>query len=190
MTTTPRNGFTLHTKDSAPEAAKPAMDKVERGYGFIPNFFGVVSESPAAAEGYLTLNQLFAAKTALSGNEQQVVLLTISQHNHCNYCVAAHTASAEHAGLDAATISAIRDGRHPPDAKLDALATFTRQLIDKHGWVSDDDVQTFLDAGYTRQHVLDVVLGLAMKTLSNFTNHMAETPVDEPLKDKALESAS
>jgi uncharacterized peroxidase-related enzyme len=186
----PKNGFQLHTKDTAPADSKPLMEKVEQGYGFVPNFFGVISESPAAAEAYMTLNQIFTGKSSLSAADVQVVLLTISQHNKCNYCVAAHTASAERTGLDAGTVQALREGGNLPDAKQDALATFTRKLIDKNGWVSEDDVKTFLDAGYTRQNLLDVILGLSMKTLSNYVNHIAETPVDGPLADKALDKAS
>jgi len=86
---TPKNGFPLHTKESAPEASKPLLEQVEKGFGFVPNIFGVMSESPAATEAYLTLNKMVQEKTSLSPVEQQVALLAISERNGCDYCVAA-----------------------------------------------------------------------------------------------------
>ena len=190
MTTTPKNGFTIHDKHSAPEASKPTLEKVEQGFGFIPNILGVAAESPAALESYATLNGLLKEKSAFSADEAEVLLLAISAHNNCGYCVAAHSGNAERAGADAGVIQAIRDGKDLPDAKLNALATFARTLIDKKGFAEESDVQAFLDAGYTRRHVLDVITALAMKTISNYTNHLAETPLDKPLQAKAWDKAA
>lgn len=188
--TTAKNGFTIHDKQSAPEASKPTLDKVEQGFGFVPNVLGVIAESPAALDAYATLNGLLKEKSAFSAAEVEVLLLTISVHNNCGYCVAAHSGNAERSGADADVIEAIRNGSEVPDAKLNALATFARTLIDKKGFAEESDIKAFLDAGYTRQHLLDTIAALAMKTISNYTNHIAETPLDKPLQAKAWDKAA
>jgi uncharacterized peroxidase-related enzyme len=188
--TQPKNGFRIHDKSSAPEASTAILEKVEKGFGFIPNVLGVTAESPAALEAYVTLNQILQTKTALSPEEQQVVLLAVSRHNGCGYCVAAHTASSERTGLDAGVIQALREDRNLPDPSLDAVATLCRTFIDKKGWLDESDIQAFLDAGHTRQKLLDVIVGLSMKTISNYINHIADTPLDTPLQPKALDKAS
>lgn len=182
-------GFTVHDKQSAPEDARPLLDKVEQGFGFVPNIMGVGAEAPAWVEAYLSLGDILG-RSSLSKEEQQVVLLSVSTQNRCDYCVAAHTASGERAGVAAEVIEAIRAGTEVPDAKLEALRRFTQAIVDKRGWVSEADVQGFLDAGFTRAQVLEVLVGVSMKTLSNYLNHMAETPLDEPLKAKAPNKAA
>ena len=190
LTTTHKNGFQIHDQQSAPAGSQDTLGQVEQGFGFVPNVLGVMAESPAALRGYATLNGLLEQQSAFTGEELQVLLLTISVHNACGYCVAAHTGNAERAGVRSEVIEAVRAQTSLPDAKLEALASFARTLIDQRGWASEADVQAFLDAGYTRQHLLDTVTALAMKTLSNFTNHLADTPLDGPLQGKAWERAA
>jgi uncharacterized peroxidase-related enzyme len=190
MTMTNKNGFQVRDKQSAPAGSQETLGQVEQGFGFIPNVLGVMAESPAALQGYTTLNGLLEQQSGFTAEELQVLLLAISTHNGCGYCVAAHTGNAERAGARSEAIQALRDGGTPQDPKLAALVQFARTLIDKQGWASEADVQAFLDAGFTRQHVLDTVTALAMKTLSNFTNHLADTPLDGPLQAKAWERAA
>jgi uncharacterized peroxidase-related enzyme len=190
MTSTTKNGFPIHDKQSAPEASQDTLGQIEQGFGFIPNVLGVMAESPAALQGYATLNGLLEQQSAFTAEEVQVLLLAISAHNRCGYCVAAHTGNAERAGAREEVVQALRAGDTPKDERLAALVTFARTLIDKQGWASEQDVQAFLDAGFTRQHLLDTVTAVAMKTLSNFTNHIADTPLDEPLQNKAWGEAA
>ena len=187
--TTAKHGFPLHEKADAPDASKPLLDKVEQGFGFVPNIFKVFAESPAATEAYMTLNDILRNKTAFSAQEQEVLLLEISAYNGCGYCVAAHTGSAERSKLDPGVIEALRSRKPLPDAKLNALATFASTLLEKRGWVDDEDVQAFLSAGYSQRHVLDTIVAMSMKTLSNYANHIADTPLDDALKPKALDAA-
>ena len=187
--TQPKNGFQLVEKQDAPEASKPLLDQVEQGFGFLPNIFKVFAPSPAATQAYLSLNDAVRNKSALSAVEQEVAMLAISAKNGCGYCVAAHTGGAERSNVDPAVVEALRANRPLPDAKLNALATFAQTMIEKKGWADEADVKAFLDAGYTHQHVLDIVTALAMKTISNYANHLADTPLDEPLKAKALQAA-
>jgi uncharacterized peroxidase-related enzyme len=189
MTTTAR-GFPMHEKTEAPADSKPMLDQVEQGYGFVPNIFKVFADSPAATQAYLSLNDVVRNKTSFTSQEQETLLLAISAHNGCGYCVAAHTGAAEGAKLDPQVIEALRANTPLPDQKLNALATFAQTVVTKQGWVDDGDIQAFLDAGYSHQHVLETIVAISMKTLSNFVNHMAETPLDDALKPKALDSAA
>ena len=183
--------FEIHTIASAPDHSKGAMEAAERKFGFLPNLIGVLAESPAAVEGYVTLTGILD-KSSLEPAERQLLLLTISAANGCHYCVAAHTMGARAAGLDEAVIEAVRDGNPIPDGRLTALNAFSLTLNEKRGWASDEDVAAFLGAGYTKAQVLNVVLAAALKTLSNYTNHLAGTPLDgalEPARWRIPEAA-
>lgn len=173
--------FKLHDVDSAPEAAKAQLQGIEKAMGFVPNLFAKLAEAPQALEAYNSLNALFQ-KTSLSPVEQQVVLLTVSVENQCHFCVAAHTAGAKKAGMDEAVLQALREQKPLPDARLNALHEFTLAVVRDRGWVGDAAVDRFLETGYTQQQVLEVVLGVAMKTLSNYANHIAGTPLNEQLE--------
>lgn len=168
--------FPIHTPESASQSATPMLQKAHEAFGFVPNLLGVLADSPAALEGYMTLSQLFE-KTSLTADERHVVLLTISIANGCEYCVSAHTAMAKGA-LDDDILTALRDGTSLPDSKLEALKRFTQAVVEKRGWLEESDIRAFLDAGYRRAQILEVVLAVSMKTLSNYANHIAETPLD------------
>ncbi len=169
----------LHTIESAPAESKPLLEKAQKTYGSIPNLLATFAESPALLQAYMDLGALFDQSTAFDATERQVVLLATSFENDCEYCMAAHTAIAAMQGVPSDVVQSVRDGDLIADAKLQALHAFTRVVVKRRGWVTDDDVQAFLDAGYTKRHVLEVILGVGLKTLSNFTNHVATTPLDE-----------
>lgn len=171
--------FEIHTLQSAPEGSRPVLAEVERAYGFIPNLLGVLAESPLAVAAYPQLNQLLQSKSSLTPQEQQVALLTVSHENGCEYCMGAHCSLAAMAQTPPGVIQALREGILPSDARAAALVKFTRTLVKQRGWVDDSVVAEFLAAGFTRAQVLDVLVILALKTLSNYTNHLAGTPLDE-----------
>ncbi len=180
--------FTIHTKDSAPEASKELLGAAQAKYGFVPNLMGELAEAPAALQAYLSVGEAFEA-SSLTPQEQQVVILAVSYLNECAYCMTAHSAVAKMVGLPAGEISALREGQPLSDAKLEALRTFAGVLVDKRGWASDEEVGAFLAAGYNRAQILEVVVGIAFKTLSNFTNHLADTPIDKQFASFAWEPA-
>lgn len=180
----PKNGFEVHNAGTAPERAKPVLEGVQKKYGFIPNLMAVMSESPAAAKAYATLNGVFE-ETAFDPAERQIVLMTANAENGCTYCMAAHSVIAEKQGVPAEVIEALRSEAPQPDAKHEALRKFTLAVLRQRGWVSEEQVDAFLAAGYERRHVLDVIVGLALKTISNYTNHVAETPVDPAFQARA-----
>ena len=181
--------FKTHTLDTAPEKSKPLLDQSLKAFGRIPGLYGVLAEAPKALEAYQTLGALFK-DTSLTTNEQHVVWLTINYENDCGYCVPAHTGLAKLDAVPNDIIEALRNGTPMTDSKLEALRTFTIRVVQKRGWVTDDDVQAFLDAGYTQRHILEVIVGMAHKVISNYTNHIAKTPVDAVFKKFAWEKPS
>ena len=173
--------FTIHTQETAPTASKPSLDKSLKAIGFVPGLYGVLAEAPKALEAYQVLGTLFK-DTSLTTTEQHVVWLTNNYENDCGYCVPAHTGLAKLDAVPDDVIEALRNGTPLADPKLEALRTFTVQVVQNRGWVADDGVQAFLDAGYTRQQILEVILSVAHKVISNYTNHVAKAPVDAVFK--------
>lgn len=170
--------FQLHNSTTAPAASQPILENVAAAYGFTPNLYAVFAESPVALSTYVSILDALKQHAVLSPAEQQVVMLAISAKNRCDYCVAAHTMVGGKSGVSTETISAIRDGRTPSDRRDAALVTFVHGVMSHAGWVPEGERQAFLDAGFTARHLLDILTILAMKTLSNYTNHIAQTPLD------------
>lgn len=171
--------YVFHTPESAPEGAGPALAQSKARLGFVPNLYAGLANAPAALEGYLAVSAAFE-HASLSPAERQVVLLTTSVRNGCTFCVAAHSMIAKKmAGVPQAVVQALRDDRDPPDVRLAALAAFTRAVVDQRGWVKDSPAWAqFLQAGYTPAQALEVVLGVTQKTLSNYANHLLDTPLN------------
>ena len=175
------SNFTVHTPETASDAAQPALSQAKQAFGAIPNLIGVMAEAPAAAEGYLELSRL-AGETSFSPAERHVVWFTINAENGCEYCMAAHTAIAKSEKVDEGVIASAREVGTYADPKLEALRRFTLVALRERGWIPEADLEAFYAAGYGRQQVLEVILLLAHKTLSNYTNHVAGTPLDKPFQ--------
>lgn len=170
--------YTVHTPNSAPAAAREILNGAKKGFGFVPNLLGVMAEAPTLVKAYTTLSRIFE-ETSFSAAERQVVLLAVSYENGCEYCVAAHSVIAGMQKVPGDVVGAIRDGKPIADAKLEALRRFTAAVTRTRGWPSKDDARAFMSAGYAQAQVLEVILGVGIKTLSNYANHVAETPLDE-----------
>lgn len=176
--------FPSHDLDSAPEGSKPLLENSQKAFGRLPGLHKVLAESPQAYEGYQVLHKLFT-ETEFDADELTVVWQSINVEHGCHYCVPAHTGIAKMMKVSDEITEALRNETPLASAKLEALRTFTIQMVRERGNVSDEQMQTFFDAGYGHRAVLDVILGLAQKTMSNYINHVAQTPVDEvfqPLK--------
>lgn len=176
--------FAKHTLETASPDGKAVLEQVNAKYGFIPNLMANMVEAPKTAQAYLALGDLFGA-TSFTATEQQVILLAVSRYNVCDYCVGAHSAIAGLQKVPADVVRAIREDETIDDPKLEALRQFATRVVDQRGWLSDEQVAEFLDAGYGRQQILEVVLGVAMKTISNYTNHFANTELDEAFQATA-----
>ena len=176
--------FSIHNEQTAPEASRPILEGAKAKYGFLPNLLGGLASSPAALEAYVTLSDIFD-KTSLTPAERQVVILATSAENGCEYCVAAHSTVAAMLEVPDDVIEALRDGRPIDDERLEALRKFTETVVKTRGWADEDDVQAFLAAGFDRAQLLEIVLGVAFKTLSNYANHLIATPVDAAFAPRA-----
>ncbi len=177
--------LTILDETTAPAKAKPVLKSVRSKYGFIPNLMGELAASPSALESYTTLASLYG-QSGLTPTEQQVVLLTVSRENNCGYCVAAHSTVSVNTGLDRTILTALREGQAiDTDPRLEALRQFTVSIVRNRGLVERSDIDAFLEAGFTKPNILDVMTGVAMKTMSNYINHIAETELDDAFQAMA-----
>ncbi len=169
--------FQLHDEATAPEASKPLLARSRKAFGMIPGLHAVMAEAPGMLEAYQTVHELFV-NSSFDSDELTVVWQSINVEHACHYCVPAHTGIAKGMKVDDAITAALRDETPLPNAHLEALRTFTLSVVRNRGNVDEGAVQDFLDAGFTRRQVLEVVLGVSQKVMSNYTNHLAKTPVD------------
>jgi uncharacterized peroxidase-related enzyme len=175
------NGFTLHDAATAPEGSAKILNDVQAAWGFVPNLHRVLADSPTALEAYGALWTL-AEKTGLTPQERNIAYLAIIYENECTYCMAGHTNLSKMAKVSDADIAAVREGRPIADAKLEALRRFAALVTRQRGVVGEAEVSAFKAAGYDNRAVLDVLVLAATKLISNYTNHLAQTPNDAFMK--------
>ena len=175
--------LTVNTLETAPEQAKERMEMVQKANGFIPNLIGVLANSPQALEMYQEVGKI-NSRTSLSPEEIEVVQITAAAHNGCDFCVAGHTKIGTlKLKMPESVLNALRARTTIEDnAKYQALAQFTMQLIDKRGKVSDEELAAIKAAGYSEQNILDVVLGVALATLCNYANNVAQNDINPELQ--------
>jgi uncharacterized peroxidase-related enzyme len=168
-------------------AIAAVLVKVKAQTGRIPNMYARMANVPGLLETYLAGSAALREHSGFSPGEQQIVFLAISRTNGCTYCVAVHSGLADMAKVPAEVTDALRAGEPLPDARLDALATFVTTMVDTRGLPSRADVEAFLAAGFQESDILQVVLAIAVKTISNYTNHLFRTPVDEVFAHRSWE---
>jgi len=171
----------IHTIETAPEASKPLLEDSLKGFGMVPGLHAVLAGSPETLEAYKALHGLFQ-NSSFDNDELTVVWQTINVEHECHYCIPAHTAIAHMMKVDAAITEALRNRTALPNEKLQALHETTLSIVRNRGKISDAELDKFYGVGYEEKHVLQIILGLAQKTISNYTNHIANTPIDEPFQ--------
>lgn len=171
----------IHTIESAPEGSKALLEQSLKANGMIPGLHGVLAGAPGILEGYQTLHKLFT-ESSFDKDELTVVWQTINVEHACHYCVPAHTAIAGMMKVDENITKSLRNETTLENTKLEALRTFTLAITRNRGNVSSDELQAFYTAGYEERQVLEIILGLSQKVISNYTNHIANTPVDAPFQ--------
>ncbi len=170
--------FKIHTLDSAPAESKSVLENSKNAYGYIPNLHGVLAEAPGLLQAYANLHELFV-NSSFNNDELTVVWQTINVEHNCHYCVPAHTAIAKAMGVDDAIIDALRNKTTIPSDKLQVLHETTLALTKNRGVLSEAQKEAFFAAGYGQRQLLEIILGLSQKIISNYTNSIAETPVDK-----------
>lgn len=169
--------FKLHTKESAPKESQSLLDNSEKSFGMIPNLHAVMAESPPLLEAYQTLHSLFQ-QTKFDADELTVIWQTINIEHDCHYCVPAHEAIAVMMKIDRDILDALRNRKPMPNEKLQALHITTLALIQNRGRLDESDIDVFFSAGYEQVHLLEIILGISQKVMSNYVNHITQTPVD------------
>lgn len=173
-----------HTQETAPQGSKEWLEKIAGQYGFVPNMMAVLAESPAALDAYMKIYGALSA-ASLSPADQHLVMIAVSAVNGCDYCVPAHSTVAPSVGLAEDVIEALRSGTPIQDEKREALRQFAQKMARQSGQVAKADVDAFLAAGYGTADLLDVIVCLSLKTISNFTNHVSDVPLDEQFAARA-----
>lgn len=170
--------FPVHTIHSAPEAARPSLQALQSAFGMIPNIAATMATSPVLID---CLVGLFGKVHGGNFTERQiqVVLLTDAVANASSWAVAFHSALALQQGIDAADVDAIRAGRLPSDPMLAALSSLARALIDTRGHLDQQNVDRFLQAGFDRAHLLEVIAIVAASTITNYTATITKPPLEE-----------
>jgi AhpD family alkylhydroperoxidase len=169
--------FPIHSLESAPETSKPSLQTLQDVFGTIPNVAGAMSTSPVLIGSLVGLFQKVHGGS-FSEAQIQVLLLTNAVTNSCAWAVAFHTALALKAGVDAADVQAIRDRQNPQSPKSSALSTLARALIEKRGRLEDSDVSRFLQAGFDKTHLLEVIAVVAASTITNYTGNVTRPPLE------------
>jgi uncharacterized peroxidase-related enzyme len=166
--------------EASPAAAQPLLQAVKKQLGVVPNLFRLVGNSPAALEGYLGLNGALA-KGALEAPTRERIALAIAQVNGCGYCLSAHSYLGKNlAKLSDEEIALNRDGGST-DPKADAAVRFALKVVNARGHVSDADIRDVKSAGYSDAQVIEIVTHVALNTLTNYVNEVAQTEIDFPV---------
>jgi uncharacterized peroxidase-related enzyme len=169
----------LQTVASTTGKARDMLETSQRNLGFVPNMYANMVNSPGVLQTYQLGYELFRSEGGFTPAEQEVVFLSISRFNGCTYCMAAHSMIGDKMSkLPADSLAALREGKPLPDARLQALATFSTIMVESRGTPTPAQLAAFKAAGYTDRHALEIVLAIAVKTLSNYTNHVFHTQVD------------
>ena len=175
------------TTDTADPAAVPALENAAKRLGFVPNMYGYMAYAPDLLNTYLAGYEGFRRNSGFSPAEQETVFLAISKANGCDYCVAAHSMIAEKMSkVPADSVAALRSGSTLPDLRLEALAAFTRTMVETAGRPNRADVDAFLAAGFEPHQVFAVILAIGVKTFSNYTNHVVATKLDPAFSGHAV----
>jgi len=180
----------FHTIENAPQAAKEDLQNIKSALGVVPNIFAGFAASPAAVKSYMAIAGNLKTHGSLTPIEQQVVYIAVSALNGCDYCVAAHSAGAGKANMPADVLESLRLQKPINDEKLETLRSFALAMVEQRGYMTDDQMAAFSDAGFNQAELLDVITILAHKTMSNYFNHIAKTPLDEMFKPLAWQAAA
>ncbi|PCI05690.1 MAG: alkylhydroperoxidase [Hyphomicrobiales bacterium] len=166
--------------NDAQGAAKDVFENAKTNLGFIPNMYRTMANSPGYLGTYANGYNAFRQGSGFTPQEQETVFLTLSRENGCDYCTAAHSMIADKISkLGADELTAVRSGDALPDAKLNALSAFTKHVHDERGLIGKSAAEAFIAAGYSENQILEVILALSVKILSNYSNHIFHTGVDE-----------
>lgn len=178
--------LTPKTIETADVLSSKTLVTIKKAMGMIPNMYSTMANNPALLDSYSHAYKTFRENAGLTSQEQEIIFLSIAFENECDYCMAAHSFVADKMSKVPTEITnAIRNNTEIENAKYKALSQFSRVMTAKRGNLSQDDIDSFLNAGYTENHILGVITGIGIKTMSNYFNHVFNTPIDDAFKGRA-----
>ena len=170
--------FNIPTREEVSPNNQEIFDQLQKNLGFVPNLYAYYAKNETALGDYLSLQN---RKSTLKTKEREVINLVVSQFNGCRYCQSAHTAIGKMNGFSDDQILEIREGEASFDSKLNALAQFTLSVLENRGKAPVEAKELFFNAGYTEANLIDVVIVIGDKTISNFVHNLADFAIDFPL---------
>ena len=183
------NEFKIYDVNTAPSDSRTDLEKIKQNHGHIPNVYAVMAESPQLLKAHIAAKELFN-KATLNKQDRKIVQLAVSRELGSAYDMAVHSDAAEKHNVSAEVIEGVRAGTTLKDKKLESLRSFTTNMVKKHGQVAETDVKAFMDAGYTRANILEIVLAIGMVTWTAYTNQIAKTKLDTQFEPKVWKKAS
>lgn len=181
MITTEKRTFTVPTKTEVSITNQGLFDSLQKGLGFVPNLYAYFAKSETALGDYLTFQN---RKSSLRAKEREVINLVTSQINGCRYCQSAHTVIGKMNGFTDDQILEIRKGSALFDSKLDALVKFTASAVENRGRATEESKDAFFAAGYNEANLIDVIIVIGDKIISNYLHNLTSFEIDFPLADK------
>lgn len=178
------SSFPIHSLDTAPEESRPTLRMVKESLGMVPNLAAGMAESPTLVQAFFAVREIYSRGT-LSPIDIQVLSLTNAFENSCDWCMAFHSAAALKEGLSPEALEALRAGRSPDDPHLGALSDLSRAMVRNRGEVSQQQLEAFYAAGFTKAQVLEVVLGAGFSVMANFAGHLVDAPLGIPFESHA-----
>ena len=170
--------FNVPTREEVSPNNQAIFDNLQKAVGFVPNLYAAYAYSENALANYMALS---SAKTSLNAKQKEVVNLAVSQVNECTYCLSAHTAIGKMNGFSDSEILELRAGKASFDAKLDALASLAKNITENRGAADDAIIEKFLNAGWTKENLIDTIVLVGDKTISNYIHKTTDVPVDFPV---------
>jgi len=168
----------IHNLETALDASKEMLASSKKNAGFIPNMHAIMAESPVMFKAYKDIGKIFG-ESSFTPIEQEIIEMTINQVNGCTYCVAAHSYFDRLSKFPEDILTALVENKPLDDSKLQTLRLYTRTVVEKRGWVLPEETGKFLSAGYSKKQILELIVGVAHKFMSNYLNHIADTPIDK-----------
>lgn len=181
MTTQAKTTFSVPTRSEVSAGNQAIFDNLQKGLGFVPNLYAYFGKNDTALADYLALQN---RKSTLKAKEREIINLVTSQINGCRYCQSAHTVLGKMNGFTDAQILEIRSGKASFDSKLDALAQFTAAVVENRGKAAPEAVEHFFEAGYTEANMIDVVMVIGDKIISNYLHNLTHLEIDFPLAEE------
>lgn len=181
MTTTSKRTFNVPTRAEVSANNQQVFDSLQKGLGFVPNLYAYFAKSETALADYLAFQN---RKSTLRAKEREVINLVVSQVNGCRYCQSAHTVLGKMNGFTDEQIIELRNGSAGFDAKLDALVKLAKSITLNRGRADEDLVEAFFEAGYTEANLVDVVIVVGDKIISNYIHNLTGFEIDFPVAEE------